>query len=434
MVSTCNERGVALPLAVLALLIVVSLTLALGAISAPEPVIASNHLLAVRAHAAAESGLEAAMVAFSNPHLLSTSFASTLSAAPLMLIRGTGAGYRIAVSIDTAWTTFEKANQRRITATGIAAVGHAADPEASSGQAVKTVEAVIRRDSLMSTLHVPAAVLLSAGGPIKGEIDTRRDASLDFEPWCVRAGETVTPLAGAAADGGHTFGNAGLVWGPGDDVPNGEGRDLLHGNASPPPDFLFTNYAFTPEELAALKALAISTGTFYRASPMVFAGHSPLPPGGSVVYVEGDLEIEAYGDDATWTGWLVAVGPTGPGSGGRITVRCLPGCSPAWRRLTVNGLLYAEDRFEVSTQGANRAFAVNGAVIARNLGGVSNRIEPERVGDVRINLRCQGDGGARRGVRDAIAGTVDTIGAFDPRGRSGWYLKPGSYREIAGQP
>ena len=126
--------------------------------------------------------------------------------------------------------------------------------------------------------------------------------------------------------------------------------------------------------------------------------------------------------------------PTGPGSGGRIAFRCLPGCSPAWGRLTVNGLLYAEDRLEVDTQGANRALTVNGAVITRNLGGAPNRIEPERAADVRINLRCQGDGDARRGVRDAIAGTADTIGVFDPRGRSGWFLKPGSYREIAGQP
>ena len=432
--SAGDERGVALPLAVLALLIAVELTLALSALSTPEVAIASNHLLAVQARAAAESGLEAARVAFSNSHVLSTSFAPALSGAPLIQIPGTAAGYRVAVSVDATWTTFEKANQRRVTVTGIAAPGHAVDSETASNQAVRTLEAVIRRDSLLNTLLVPAAALLPAGGAIKGEIDARRDASLDFEPWCRRAGETVAPLTGAAADGGHALGNTGLVWGPGDSVPNEQGRDLLHRDAGPPPDFLFTNRAFTPDELAALKALAISTGTFYRASPLVFAAHAPLPAAGSVVYVEGDLEIEAYGDDTTWTGWLVAVSPMGPGSGGRIAFRCLPGCPSAWRRLTVNGLLYAEDRFEVNTLGANRALTVNGAVITRNLGGDPNRIEPERAADVRINLRCQGDGDARRGVRDAITGTADTIGVFDPHGRSGWHLKPGSYREIAGQP
>ena len=243
----------------------------------------------------------------------------------------------------------------------------------------------------------------------------------------------MTPLTGAAAGGTHPLENSGLVWGPGDGVPNEEGRDLLHRDAAPP-DFLFQNYGFTADELTALKALAISMGTFYQARPMVFAVDSPLPPAASVVYVEGDVEIDPYGDDTTWTGWLVAVSPGGPGSGGRIALRCLLGCPPAASHLIVNGLLYAEDRFEVVTLGANRALTVNGAVITRNLSGAPNRIEPERVSDVRINLRCQGDGGARRGVRDAIAGTAATVGIFDPQGRSGWYLKPGSYREITGQP
>ncbi len=431
--SAAAERGIALPLAVLTLLIVVALTLALGALSAPEPVIASNHLLAAQALAAAESGLEVARVAFSNPHALSMSFAPALGAAPLVRIPGTGAGYRIAASVDGAWTVFEKANQRRITVTGVAGGGEAVDLDAAPNRATRTLEATLRRESLLNTWLAPAAALLAGGGSIKAEIDARREATPGLDGWCGRAGQAMVPLAGAIADGAHGLDSAGLVWGPGDGVPNEPGRDVLHRAAAPPPDFLFTNHAFTPDELAALKALAISTGTFHRASPMVFAAHAPLPADGSVVYVEGDVEIEAYGGDTTWSGWLVAVAPGGPGTGGRIAVRCQPGCAPAWQRLTLNGLLYAEDRFEVVTAGANRALTVNGAVITRNLGGVPNRIEPERATDVRINMRCQGDGAAQRGVRDAIVGTSDTIGVFDPRGPSSWFLKPGSYREIAGQ-
>jgi hypothetical protein len=424
----------ALPLAVLTLLIAVSLTLALGALSAPEPVIADNHLLAAQALAAAESGLEAARVAFANPHALSLGFAATLAAAPLVRIPGTGAGYRIAVSVDPSWTVFERANQRRIAATGIAAPGEPAELEATAGRALRTVEATLRRTSLLNTLLLPAPALLAGGGSIKAEIEARREASPGLEGWCPRASEPMTPLAGAMADGGHGLGNAGFVWGPGDSVPNEPGSDLRHRDAAPPADFLFANQTFTPDELAALRALAISTGTFYRGRPVVFAAHAPLPAPGSVVYVEGDLEIEAPGENATWSGWLVAVAPAGPGSGGSIAVRCPPGCSPAWRRLTVNGLLYAEDRLEVDTAGANRALTVNGAVVALNRGGTANRIEPERAADVRITLRCQGDGAGRPGVRDAIAGSPETIGAFDPRAPFTWFLKPGSYRELAGQP
>lgn len=428
-----TERGIALPLAVLTLLIVVSLTLAVGALSAPEPVIASNHLLAAQALAAAESGLEAARVALSSPHALATRFAPTLAEAPLTRIPGTSAGYRIAMSVDGAWTVFEKANQRRVVVTGVAAGGEVVDLDAAANRALRTVEATLRRASLLNTLFVPAAALLAGGGSLKAEIDARQEATPGIDGWCARAGESAMPLAGAVADGAHALDNRGLVWGPGDDVPNEPGRDVRHRDAAPPPDFLLANHAFTPEELAALKALAISTGTFHRASPLVFAAHAPLPAQGSVVYVEGDIEIEAYGTDTVWSGWLIAVAPAGPGSGGRIAVRCLPPCAPAWRRLTVDGLLYADDRFEVDTAGANRLFTVNGAVIARNLGGISSRVAPERAADVRLRLRCQGDGASQRGVRDAIIGTPETTGVFDPRARSGWFLKSGSYREIAGQ-
>src|SRR5262249_13612926 len=150
-VRRLGERGIALPLAVLALMIVVSLTLALSALSAPEPVIASNHLLSVQARLAAESGLHAALVAFSNPHAASTGFAATLAAAPFIRIPNRTAGYRIAISIDGGWTLVEKANERRLTVSGIAAGGDAANPDTASNRAVKTLEAIIRRDSLTST-------------------------------------------------------------------------------------------------------------------------------------------------------------------------------------------------------------------------------------------------------------------------------------------
>lgn len=429
-----RECGVAIPLAVVILLIVVSLTLALGALTMTEPVISSNHLLAAQARAAAESGVEVAIAAFSNTQVLATSFATTIAAAAFAPIPGTQAGYRIAATVDPGWTTFEKVNQRRVTVAGIAAGGHASEPDTSSNRALRTVEAIIRRDSLPNTLLFPAAITLPAGGTVKVEVDARHDTSRGFETWCVRHGSPVAPLAGVVADGAHDVVSTGTVWGPGNDVPDEEGSDILHRRSSPPADFLLANQSFTAHELAALRELAMSTGTFYRGRPVIFDGRSPLPASQSVLYVEGDLEIEAYGADTTWTGWIVAVGGQGPGSGGRIAFRCFPPCAPAHQRLTINGLLYAEDRLEVSTPLAHRRVTINGAVVTRNLGGGGGVLDPRTAADFRINFRCQGDGGSQRGVRDAVTATDGTIGAFDPNGRSGWYVKPGSVREIAGQP
>ena len=63
--------------------------------------------------------------------------------------------------------------------------------------------------------------------------------------------------------------------------------------------------------------------------------------------------------------------------GGRIAVRCVPGCAPAWQRLTISGLLYAEDRIDVATRGANRSLTLNGAAVTNEfttgkIGGLSH--------------------------------------------------------------
>jgi hypothetical protein len=422
-----RERGVALPLAVVTLLMVVSLALVLGALSVTEPVIASNQLLVAQARASAESGLEAALAAFSNTPTLSTAFAATVEAAAFTILPGAGAGYRIAVAVDDGWAVVDKANQRRVTVIGVAAPGGAPELEASPNRAVVAIEAVIRRDSLLNTLQLPAAATLPTGAAaFTAEVDARAPGG-----WCVRHRSPLPPLAGVAVGDPAGLSAAGAVWGPGDDIPNQDGRDILQRQAT---DFVFTNHAFTAHELAALKRLALATGTFHRGQPVVFDGGTPLPSGRAVVFVEGDVEIDAYGLDTTWSGWIVAVRPQGIGTGGRITFRCASPCPPGRQQLTINGLLYAEDRLEVATLNANRGVTINGGVITRNLDGVASRIEPRTRADFRINLRCQGNGGPQPGVRDAIDGTPDTIGPFNPDGRAGWYVKAGSVREISTQP
>jgi hypothetical protein len=280
---------------------------------------------------------------------------------------------------------------------------------------------------------VPAAVSLPAGGTLKAEVDARQHATPGLETWCRRHGSAIAPVAGVVADGAHNVVSTGAVWGPGNDVPNEDGPDIRHGRAAPVPDFLLSNHTFTEHELAALRELAIASGTFFRGRPVTFDGRAPLPGSQSVLYVEGDVEIDPYGSDTTWTGWLVVVGPAGTDSGGSITFRCLSDCGAIRHTLTINGLIYAEDRLEVRAPLANRGVTINGAVITRNLRGAGGSIDPRMAADFRVNYRCQGDGDLRRGVRDAIRGTDTTVGAFDPNGRAGWYVKLGHVREIAGQ-
>ena len=81
-----DERGVALPMALMSLALLTTLMLALASLSRTEPVIAANHLRGSQARTLAESGIEYALWALSNPDHpggVPTSLPGTTAAAPL---------------------------------------------------------------------------------------------------------------------------------------------------------------------------------------------------------------------------------------------------------------------------------------------------------------------------------------------------------------
>ena len=62
-----DQRGVALPMAMLALLILSSVMIGFSVLGATEPTIANNQLMATQARALAEAGVERAIWALNNP-------------------------------------------------------------------------------------------------------------------------------------------------------------------------------------------------------------------------------------------------------------------------------------------------------------------------------------------------------------------------------
>src|SRR5687768_3988436 len=62
-----DERGVALPMAMMTLLLLTTLMLAFAVLSQTEPIIAANQLRVAQARALAESGFERALWALRNP-------------------------------------------------------------------------------------------------------------------------------------------------------------------------------------------------------------------------------------------------------------------------------------------------------------------------------------------------------------------------------
>src|SRR5262249_30264332 len=65
-VGTLNQRGIAMPAALIALMILTSLMVAFAILGQSEPDIANNHMMTARARAFAEAGVERALWALNN--------------------------------------------------------------------------------------------------------------------------------------------------------------------------------------------------------------------------------------------------------------------------------------------------------------------------------------------------------------------------------
>jgi type II secretory pathway component PulK len=65
--TAADQRGVALPMAMLALLVLLTLVVGFTILSTTEPIIATNQLMVAQARAMAESGMERAIWGLSNP-------------------------------------------------------------------------------------------------------------------------------------------------------------------------------------------------------------------------------------------------------------------------------------------------------------------------------------------------------------------------------
>ena len=90
-----DERGVALPMALMSLALLTTLMLALASLSRTEPVIAANHLRGSQARTLAESGIEYALWALSNPDHpggVPTSLPGTTARRPVRRAHLPGAG------------------------------------------------------------------------------------------------------------------------------------------------------------------------------------------------------------------------------------------------------------------------------------------------------------------------------------------------------
>ena len=397
-----DERGVALPMALMTLLVLTVLMLALASLSRTEPVIAANHLRGSQARALAESGLEYALWALSNPahpaglpRPLPEVIPPPYDGRTFVALDPTG-GFTVAVAGDAQGDP-----QRRT----ISAVGWA-----RTNQAI----GIRPRAHRKVTVDVVAIPRLGARAPcalcVRGPLTVTGHVAID--------GRNRDPACGDDTKYGTFTRDTTTVTGPAA-IAGGAGASAQHQAAT-----AFDPVTLSPAALEALKTMAWRNGTYYGpgfprggtvsdggatwGGRIVFDASNPLTDG--VVFIDttdggdvGDdpagfaalagarLEAGAFGSDGVFRGWIVVNG----------SVELLAG-------LHLRGLVYAVDGLSYQAAGAGR---IEGLAVSLNVSGTSGAsLEALGGGELAVTFDCD---------------STTAVGLVPP----GFLPIPGTYRE-----
>jgi hypothetical protein len=410
-----DQRGAALPMAMLVLLVLSVLVVGFSAMSASEPTIASNQLLASQARFLAEAGVERAIWALQNPgargglpsplpHPVPAPFDGS-QLVPVSTPDVSVGGFR--VSVTTGGPGCPTSAERCITSVGWA------PGDASGLRTAHRKLTVTANNPQLLFKDPPAAVMVRGDLQVAGNVlvDARTDSSCGGKAGTVATG--TTDVQGQATDvRGAADGN---------DVPN-EVTDAQHG---PLPagahDIVrnlatssFDQFAWSDADINFLRAYAKAHGTYLRG-PARFDSTKTLPNG--LVFVD------------TFTGTNITregIAPATPTSDfADVSIRGNASADPSgvfrgW--LFVNGslsidgtfpmrgLVYTQD--DISYHGLGAA-GIDGALIGRNIRAVSSTsIDSALSGRALINYNCVQ---ARTG-----SGTIPDR----------WTFTPGTYKEL----
>jgi len=381
-----DERGAALPLAVVTLVLMSALILGLSVMSATEPTIAANQLRTAQARALGEAGIELALWALAHPEApnglsnpLPAAVPPPYDGSRLIVVAAGGAamgGFRLAVITGAA------KNERDVLSVGWAPTDAAADRRPKAHQRIAAT---------LWRLPAPAESAPCALC-VRGDLEVTGVVTVD-----ARADASCGDKLGAWSSGAVSVAPSSKVWGAdGNDTPNEDGD---YAQAQPADAALA--WIFTDADLLALKRLARARGSYYRGS-VLFDTSRPAPEG--LVFVDtatgapvtsgtpaAELaRVELRG--GAFRGWLIVAGSLEISGGARV-----------------RGLAYAQDGFVY--RGATPG-VIEGQVVAAGVRGGSTSLSSDGGGSS-LTFDCA-----------AAAGGDGTV-------PGGWMLKVGSYRELS---
>ncbi len=397
-----DQRGIALPMALMIVLILSAMMGAFLVLGASEPTLAANQQRVAQARAIAESGLERAIWALNNPEdasgilnpLVAAAAPYDGSTAVPVSLNGTQVGV-FTVSV----TNGAQLSERNIVATGWVPTNTGAGPKVK--QRIQVTVTKLRNFGG----DVPAALTVRGNLDIGGAalIDSRSDNSCGAKAGSWSKDETERAGASKVYSFGDETANTTVLW-----TTNPLGDIVKQA-----PDAQFNPYTYTNDELDQLKAIAKKQGTYYQGT-VTFNASNKIPNG--LIFVDtvngqnitpttpssdfASLNINgnaAASDDGIFRGWIIA-----------------NGSADISGNMEIHGFLYVVNDLSYRGTGTGR---IVGGVISHNIRDTSTTsIDSQTTGNSTIIYNCayakNGDNG------------LSLSQSFN--------LKSGTYREVPG--
>jgi hypothetical protein len=387
------QRGIALPMAMLTLLVLSALIIAFSMMAGSEPLLANNQLQVAQARAVAESGIERAIWALNNntdangiPNNYDgspTPMGGATAPAPYdgsvaipVLTNGAQVGvFRVVVRQG------DTLNERVITATGWYPT------DAGTGPKVKQKIQV----TVVKFLGNPPPAPLT----VRGEIQAGGTAEID-----ARSDTSCGPKVGAISADSTEVGGTAKIYGAGDNqyynpTTNPDVHDVVQNVGGPALD----QYMYSFAQLNALKALAKQNGTYYQpttsgspSSPNVsFSSSNKLRNG--VIYIDtiSGQNIDQGGQGTTPDTDVAYAQISGnsepvPGDGYFHGVIVVAGSLYIDGDFHMDGLIYTVNDFNYRGTGTGQ---LQGAVLSRNIRDTSSTsIDTNTTGQSKIVWNC----------------------------------------------
>ena len=410
-----DERGIALPMSLMALLILSTLVIAFALLASSEPLVATNQKMVAQARSVAESGLERAIWALNNPtdpSGIPDPLPGTVptpydgSAGIPIIVNGTQIGLAF-VTVSNGVNPNER---------NLVAVGWVPTNTGSASKAHQKIQVTVSK-FLFRASPPPAALTvageINAGGNVN--IDSRTDLSCGAKDGSWSAGST---------DSG---GSATIYGADGNNVANqslsGIGGAITDKRQGVPSS-AFDPYILKNADMNTLKAYAMKNGTYYKGSAvqgLTFNAGNKLPNGIVFIDTVSGNNIDYNTDGTPCTGCTptsdfasvdIHGGFAADSSGVFSGMIVVAGSLAIDGNVTMHGLIYSVNDLTYVGTGNGE---IDGAVFSQNVRDVSSTtIDTNTGGNAQINYNCNY--------------------ASNPGGQlpQGFSIAPGTYKEVSG--